>query len=480
MSERSIALNRFGLGARPNDVAVADPRGWLEQQLSRYEPRPAVLQGQPTTATIVADVAYYQEQVRAVKRANRGGQAGGDALPAPGKTIASGDDVTAATASRRDARRDLRVHYNAAVDARMAAAFTTTTPFAERLVHFWSNHFAVSAANATIASLAGAFEFEAIRPNIMGRFADLLGAAERHPAMLIYLNQADSIGPNSRFGQRPNVAARKGGLNENLAREIMELHTLGVRTGYTQADVTELARAMTGWTVPGLGRKAGVREVTGGFGFVADLHEPGTRTIMGKTYPQGGEDQAQAVLADLARHPATARHLATKLAAHFAGDTPPPAMVGRLEQVFLKSDGDLKAVYRAIIASPEVWADQPVKFRSPWEWSVAAMRATAANAPAPGTGVGLETQLGQEVWKPGQPNGYDDTAATWAGPDALMRRVETAERIAQRAPEVDSRALAATLFPDAVSPATAEALRRAESPGQALALLLVAPEMMRR
>lgn len=483
MSERSIALNRFGLGARPDESAPADPRAWLARQLTRFDPRPAPLRLMSSTATIVSDVANYQEQARAVRRAGRTDQTAttGVALPAQGKTTMSpGEPVDAAMVLRRDARRELRFHYANAVDARIAAALTTPTPFAERLVHFWTNHFAVSADNATLASLAGAFEFDAIRPHVMGRFVDLLAAAERHPAMLLYLNQAESIGPGSSFGQRPRVAARQGGLNENLAREILELHTLGVRTGYAQADVTELARALTGWTVPGVGRRTGVRDVTGGYGFVAELHEPGARTILGKTYPQAGEDQAQAALDDLARHPATATHIATKLARHFAGDTPPPAMVAGLERAFVTSGGDLPAVYRAIIASPEAWARQPLKFRSPWEWSIAAMRATGARAPARGSGIGFQTQLGQEVWKPGQPNGFDDSASTWAGSDALMRRVEAAERLAQRSPETDSRALAAALFPDALTPATAEALRRAESPGQALALLLVAPEMMRR
>jgi uncharacterized protein (DUF1800 family) len=483
VSERSIALNRFGLGARPDEEAPADPRIWLASQMTRYDPRPAPLQSLSPTATIVGDVADYQARARAVRRAGRADQvvAPGAPLPDQGKTTMSADEpVDAAMVLRRDARRELRFHYTDAVDARIAVALTTPTPFAERLVHFWANHFAVSADNATIASLTGAFEFEAIRPHIMGRFADLLMAAERHPAMLLYLNQAVSIGPGSSFGQRPRVAARKAGLNENLAREILELHTLGVRTGYAQEDVTELARALTGWTVPGIGRRTGMRDVTGDYGFVSELHEPGPRTILGKSYEQAGEGQAQAVLNDLARHPATAVHIATKLARHFAGDTPPPAMVARLEQAFVSSGGDLPTVYRAIIASPEAWAVQPVKFRSPWEWSIAAMRATGARAPAQGAGVGLQTQLGQEVWKPGQPNGFDDTASTWAGSDALMRRVEAAERLAQRSPETDSRALATALFPDALTPATAEALRRAESPGQALALLLVAPEMMRR
>lgn len=155
-------------------------------------------------------------------------------------------------------------------------------------------------------------------------------------------------------------------------------------------------------------------------------------------------------------------------------------MIARLERAFLGSGGDLPTVYRAIIASPEAWSPQPAKFRSPWEWSIAAMRATGREAVAAGSGAGLLNQLGQPVWKPGQPSGFDDISTTWSSSDALMRRVEAAERLAQRSSDVDARALAARLFPDALSPASAEALRRAESPGQALALLLVTPEMMRR
>ncbi len=474
MSERSIALNRFGLGARPEDALPDDPRGWLERQLKQYQPRPASLKSLSSTATVVQDIADYQEQARAVRRAGR------DQGDGAGQGGAGDDDVTAAMILRRDARRALRFHYNDAVDARIAAALTTPTPFAERLVHFWANHFAVSADNAPSTALAGVFEMEAIRPNIMGSFADLLLAVEQHPAMLLYLNQAESIGPGSSFGQRPRVMARKGGLNENLAREILELHTMGVRTGYSQADVTELARALTGWTVPGIGRRTGAREVTGGFAFAADLHEPGPRTILGKTYPEAAEDQARSVLSDLAHHPATARHLATKLARHFTSDTPPEPMIARLERAFLGSGGDLPTVYRAIIASPEAWSPQPAKFRSPWEWSIAAMRATGREAVAAGSGAGLQNQLGQPVWKPGQPSGFDDISTTWSSSDALMRRVEAAERLAQRSSDVDARALATRLFPDALSPASAEALRRAESSGLALALLLVTPEMMRR
>lgn len=480
MNERSIALNRFGLGARPDDPAIASAAGaareWLMAQLAAYDPQPAPLRQVAPSAAIIDDIADYQAQARTVRkstvRPDRSEQGGLSAA------MIGADDV--AVALRRRTRGALRHHYVDAVNARVAAALASHTPFAERMVHFWSNHFAVSADKIAVAALAGSFEFEAIRPHVTGKFSDMLKAAERHPAMLLYLDQAESIGAASSFGQRPRVAARRQGLNENLAREILELHTLGARTGYRQEDVTELARALTGWTVPGIGRRTGVREVTGGSTFLAELHEPGTRTILGKAYSQEGEAQAEAVLHDLAHSPATARHIATKLTRHFAGDTPPAAMIARLERAFMHSAGDLPTLYSTIISSPEAWVAEPVKFRSPWEWSLATLRALSLGLPDSGSVVGLQEQLGQRVWRPGQPSGFDDTAATWAGSDALMRRVEAGERLAQRSRAIDARELAATLFPDSVSAGTLSALKSAESPGQALALLLVAPEMMRR
>lgn len=259
-----------------------------------------------------------------------------------------------------------------------------------------------------------------------------------------------------------------------------------MRTGYSQADVTEFARALTGWTVAGIGRGPGARLAgadgePGDFVFAPRLHEPGARTIMGKNYAQQGEAQAQAVLDDLAAYPATATHIATKLARHFAGDSPPPALVERMKAAFLKTGGGLPSVYRALIEAPEAWTPPPVKFKSPWDWSISAMRAMGMREVQPQAVTGLMNQLGQPVWRPGSPAGYEDVTGTWAGPDAVMRRVEAANRFAGRAGEtIDARALAPELFPAAVTPATTEALARAESPGQALALLLVAPEFMRR
>ncbi|PZO73806.1 MAG: DUF1800 domain-containing protein [Sphingomonas taxi] len=507
MSASSIALNRFGLGARPGEGVSGDPANWVLAQCERFDARPPAIASAPSTSSVSATLATYfaqQRMIRAEFGPRRPKPAPGAAAPmnAPGTSTPMAAPAMPATmappampgpaadnpgeAARRAARqlagKQSRDDYGGAVAARTIAALTSGAPFVERLVHFWANHFAVSTDKLEVTGLAGPMEFEAIRPHVLGNFADMLNAVERHPAMLLYLDQAVSVGPDSPFAaRRPR---RRTGLNENLAREIMELHTLGVRSGYTQGDVTEFARAMTGWTVAGIGRGPGARMQDdarpGAFLFLAEVHQPGDRTVMGKRYPAAGEAQAQAVLADLAVHPATATHIATKLARHFAGDTPPPAMVKRLQAAFLGSGGDLPTVYRALVASPEAWVTQPVKFKSPWEWYVSTQRALGTTMVQPGVTVGMMNQLGQPVWKPGQPVGYDDIAAAWAGPDAILRRVEAAERFAARAGPVDARALAPTLFPASLSPATTQALARAESPAQALALLLVAPESMRR
>jgi uncharacterized protein (DUF1800 family) len=485
MSEVAIALNRFGLGARGDESPPEHPRAWLTGQLDRFDPRPAPIAAAPARAEGAGQLADSLEEAR------REGQ-GRRRQPAPAMQAGQGMSEDAQLAglpdsARRFIRQTSRRNYLAMVAARTEAALATPAPFVERLVHFWANHFAVSADKLTVIGLAGLLEFEAIRPHVLGSFRDMLLAVERHPAMLLYLDQAQSIGPDS---QGARLAARFGrqrrGLNENLAREILELHTLGVDGGYDQADVTELARAMTGWTVSGLtrgpaARFVGVSGPPGSFLFAERIHEPGPRTLRGRSYGQAGEAQALAMLGDLAADPRTARHLALKLARHFAGDDPPAAMVRRLEQAWLASGGDLPTVYRAIVDSPEAWAPAPVKFRPPWDWAIAALRAVGARRIQPQPAAGLLAQLGQPVWRPGSPAGYDDIAASWSGPDALMRRVEAAERLAGRAGgQIDARALGPRLLPGTLSDATAQAIARAESPGQGLALLLVAPEFLRR
>ena len=274
------------------------------------------------------------------------------------------------------------------------------------------------------------------------------------------------------------------GLNENLAREIMELHTLGVRSGYTQGDVTEFARALTGWNVAAQDLRDAFK-IGGGnaddYAFRPNLHEPGSRQILGKTYPQPGAEQARAALVDFAHSPATANHVATKLARHFAGDTPPQALVDRLTGSFTASRGDLPTLYRTLIDSPEPWAPRALKFKTPWEWTVSALRGLGRDQIGALQMAGAQSQLGQPVWKPGSPAGWDDTAASWAAPDALLRRVEYAQRlVAPVAATLDARVLGSKLLPAAYSPATQEQVARAESPASALALLLVSPDFLRR
>lgn len=474
MTPNSIALNRFGLGARPGD-RIGDPRGWLSDQLRRYEARPSALAAMVSTREGAGLVASFKEQRAEKRQAKRRERqmARGDA--------ASPGNVRAANATqspeRKEYGQDVGSFYLASAGARLNAALVTDTPFTERLVHFWSNHFAVGSRNAIGRALIGGYESEAIRPHILGNFRDLLRAAEQHPLMLFYLNQVNSIGPDSPVGVR---RAKNDGMNENLAREILELHTLGVRSGYTQQDVVEFARALTGWTAPGLARTR-LEGVPGTFGFDDERHQPGARTVLGKTYPEGGREQGERILDDLASRPATARHLATKLTRHFAGSPEPQAMVDRLAAAYTRSDGDLSAVYGALIASPEAWIERPLRFRTPWEWVIATMRAAGTRQVDNLTSISLLGQLSQPTWRPPQPSGWDDIDASWAAPDALVRRVEAAERMAgARSEPLDARRIAEAIFPGALSPVSAQALSRAESPSQALALLFVSPEMMRR
>ena len=249
--------------------------------------------------------------------------------------------------------------------ARIDAALGSEIGFVERLVWFWSNHFCISADK--IQSMSGAYEREAVRPHVLGRFQDMLAAVESHPAMLFYLDNSVSIGPNSVAGIN-----RTRGLNENLAREILELHTLGVRSVYTQEDVVRFANVLTGWT---LLPAADNPDHGGEFVFNRRLHEPGAQTILGKVYSEGGVEQGKAVLNDLAGHPATAKHVAGKLARYFVADQPPPTLVESLARTFQDTAGDLKEVAKALVASDEAWSLPPSKLKRPSEWVTAMVRA---------------------------------------------------------------------------------------------------------
>lgn len=480
MWEAGTALSRFGLGGKRGEPVPRDPRAWLLEQVAPgfRGTVPVNIEASPSAyATFASGRTQRADLTRKVNQARKGKAE----FSAEQQESMQSEANEVLLALRGAAHRNL----NRDIGARLQTAVGTETPFFERLVYFWSNHFAISAEKGyDIRMLAGPYEAEAIRPHVTGNFADMLLAVARHPAMLAFLDQSRSVGPNSRFiKENPK---HKLGLNENLGRELLELHTLGVRSGYTQADVVEMAKALTGWSIAGdpalrLPAKFVPHAPAGTFIFIDAIHEPGPRTLMGKSYPQKGADQARAMIADLVLHPATARHLATKLAMHFAGDSPPKSLIDKLAQSYLDSSADLTAVYRTLVEAPESWAPQAARYKNPWDWMVSALRASGGITLKPAQAASLLGQLGQPVWQPGSPAGYDDNTASWLSPESLMLRVDVAERIVGADNSVgDVRALAQQLFPGALSPPTQSAIARAESPAQALAILICSPEMLRR
>lgn len=485
MSKPSIALNRFGYGLRRGQIVPGNPARYLYAQMDAFDPAPAILAGREDTSAKAGEILQMLRNLRRERQSQAADTMNEPAMvpQTPGGADPLNGLPPEVRQSYQSAARTLRED----AGLRTRIAITSATPMMERLVHFWSNHFSVTAQKAGTHFQVANHEFSAIRPHVLGKFSDLLKAAVLHPAMLLYLDQFQSVGPNSPFQQRRALRRRQGngggprGLNENLAREILELHTLGVDGGYAQADVTEFARALTGWTISGLARIERFSEPQpGGAAFAEFAHEPGSRQVLGRTYREGGAGQALAVLDDLASHPSTARFIAVKLARHFAGDSPPQSLIARLEADFRRSDGDLASLTRTLIDSPEVWNESPVKFRQPFEWLVAVLRTTGVDTLSDRRISGALAQIGQVPWRAPSPAGYDDLEGSWAGPDALLRRVELAERIARGAPSDDVMARAEAAFPGALTDHTRTWLARAESGTQALALLLVSPEMMRR
>jgi uncharacterized protein (DUF1800 family) len=357
--------------------------------------------------------------------------------------------------------------------ARQARARDTKQPFLERLVSFWSTHFAVATSKSgNVRSIAGAYEREAIRPNLLGSFADMLSDVAHHPAMLMYLDNNVSIGPESALGRR-----RRRGLNENLSREILELHTLGVDGGYTQDDVTNLARILTGWTVVDANQKDAQ---PGHFMFAANRHEPGRFSLLGKTYGGQGVEDGEQALAHLARHPSTARHLAQKLAKHFIADNPPAAVVERLAATFGKTDGNLKEVALELVRSEEAWAVAPRKIVPPTDFLTNLERGFGIQFRPP-EWRRLSAALGQPIWDPPSPKGWPDDDDMWMAPASMRERLRIAEFVARTIDiGADPRALARELLGDALSPATATAIAHAEAVQQGYELLIMSPEMLRR
>jgi uncharacterized protein (DUF1800 family) len=492
----ALALHRFGFGPRPGTIAAitSDPRGALVAELDQPKagqiPDAGLMSSgaaSRTASDFIAERAAKQRLETRRQEAAKQEAAKQDAARLSGETppnpamentgMEKQADAKSADAKPAEAKpatppppetpmlenffREAKAHYDGAVRAEIG--------FVERLVWFWSNHFCVNSDN-TVA--AGAYEREAIRPHVLGKFVDMLLAAESHPAMLVYLGNATSMGPNSVAGIN-----RDRGLNENLGREILELHTLGVRTGYDQEDVVSFAKVITGWTtyLPDLPERGGE------FVFYPRFHEPGPQTVLGKAYRDTGIEQGRTALQDFARHPATALHIATKLARHFVADEAPPALVETLRLKFIETDGDLWQVSKALVTAPESWVPEQAKLKRPSEWMMAYFRAAGFNGVDARLSVPTMTRLGEPLWRPPAPKGFPDKESDWI--DGIAHRLDTANSIAQNprnAERLDPKAMLEAGLGPLASAETRSAVTRAESKQQAIALLLMAPEFQRR
>ncbi len=475
--QAAIALHRFGLVPRAGGLVAfsRDPRGALIAELGDKSAGRIVNDDLLSSGEALRAAFDFRQERKAARLARRADveterTANAQARMQSGANAEMAAPAAAAAKPKQPPGLPQQIFLEEA-NARLDCALKADIGFVERLVWFWSNHFCVSADKGQVRPLVGAFEREAIRPHVTGKFADMLLAVEQHPAMLLYLDNARSFGPDSIAGQR-----RGKGLNENLAREIMELHTLGVRTGYSQSDVTNFAKVITGWSIVPPRQNP---EHGGEFTFNARMHEPGTQHVIDRDYPDRGVEQGRAVLLRLAAHPATAKHIAGKLARHFVADDPPPALVAKLEKRFRDTDGDLKEVALALIAAPEAWDAPRQKLRRPGEWLAGSLRATGIFPSDTRLIVRSQALLGEPLWRPPAPNGFSDGNDAWM--DGLAQRLDIANKFARTTGElIDPEAVANASFGPLLSNDTRETLARAESRTQAVALLLMSPEFQRR
>lgn len=463
-----IAANRFGLGARPDELEeiAHDPREWVLAQLEQPAPLIDSLETLDSSPDYLSRFAEYRQQQRRSRKLSRQGQD----TDLPEFSDLFHDDVLAE------------------MQLRGVQQCTTDSPVHERLVMLWSNHFTISGDAPQVRLFAGAFEREAIRPNVCDDFSTLLLSAEQHPGMLLYLNNAASIGPESRMGRTRNRRAEQGkgrgaGINENLAREIMELHTLSVHGDYRQQDVIELARALTGWrTYLHTRHPDEARELSPwGSIFQQAAHEPGDRELLGETFDQQGPAQGRHMLRFLADQPATAHFVATKLARHYVADDPPEVLIEDLARSFVRNKGQLLAVYRDLFTHELAWRAESRKFRRPDEYLIALHRALDITPQVEGNRWRREMLLlGQTPFAPGAPEGWGDTASDWVGTDALWKRLLIAQRYAQ---QLDSPPDPTTLAQDSLGPqlrqATSRAIRQSD-PRQGVEILLASPEFQWR
>jgi uncharacterized protein (DUF1800 family) len=490
LREAAIAANRFGFGARPGELTTisSDPRGWVKSQLGP-QPLPPAIEALPAAEDDL--LAFGRWTVQRRFRANNGAR--DENLMRQAARQGVSEQQMQALTTEQDFIQNFRQRVTTAVNARIIAAVASDNPVYERQVHFWGNHFTVSSAKPQAVALPPSFERDAVRANVGGSFVNMLMASSKHPGMLVYLDNWLSIGPHSPAADNPRLrrgfgAQRATGINENLAREIMELHTLGVHGGYTQADVTTFAGVITGWTyrrqtlVDFASTRQGTLNGEQLFEFDGDAHEPGAKTVLGKSYRQNGVSQGEAVLSDLAHHPSTARFIATKLTRHYIADTPPPAAVERVAEAFQRSGGDLKHTMEVIVDSPETWTQPFTKFKQPEEYAISLLRAANIQQLPPNAAIGAMQAMGQRPYSAPGPDGWADISDAWLTADLVWKRLEFAQTFAGRIArsDIDPVQVGEACQGELLSADTRAAIQNADSPAQGLSILFGSPELQRR
>lgn len=409
-------LNRLSFGPRPGDIESLLQTGemrWIDQQLNpQRSSLPAALQSEldrldTLHLPINTLTAEYQQNLQAIV-----------AQQADGNTARPAGGGMAARNSRRSIIREVAYESSR---ARLLRAIDSPHQLEELMVDFWFNHFNVFIGKGLDRVLVGHYETHAIRPHVFGSFRELLGATAKHPAMLFYLDNAQSVG-GAAVGRRPGANT---GLNENYARELMELHTLGADGGYTQHDVTELARILTGWTFSR-------RDDSGNaFRFEPQRHDPGSKLWLGHRLEGGGQREGEFALDVLAAHPATARRIGYKLAQYFVADNPPDSLVSTLASEFSRSRGNIRDVLAVLFAAPEFWASSEQKFKTPYQFVVSSVRVAGLSLPSNVLPLMSSlNQMGMPLFGCPTPDGYANTEAAWLNAEAMTRRLNFATALA--------------------------------------------------
>jgi uncharacterized protein (DUF1800 family) len=455
------AVSRVGYGPTPQLLAelqaAASPQAWALQHIAlaraASQTPPLIAPELSTFNAPLPDIfagAQRERQARAARKAS------------------SPDPLDAVNYSRTNAQQAAQWRLQA------CAQPGQESPLLARMTEFWFNHFNVYVGKGAVRPFVGHYVVHVARAHALGRFEDLLLASARHPAMLLYLDQARSVAE----GTEAADGARRG-LNENYARELLELHTLGVAGGYTQADVRELARMLTGWTV--------APQAANGFRFVPRLHDRGSKRLLGRNYPDSisgtGEREAEQAIRLLARHPKTAARISLRLAQFFVADEPPAALVTRLSQVFLESQGDIALVLRSLFEASEFWNPEHQLFKTPLDFACSALLAVQASqgGAESATPLALErrqvvltngflAQAGQPMHGWQTPDGYKFDAATWLAPEALTRRADFAMAMGREARDIDF------LLPFLSS--NTHAVLSQQRPAQRFGLALASPDFM--